>query len=176
MSEGSPVGLQEETPPQATRKHRRASLFEVGFPLNRDRGSSIVSVPSIIPSSQLVPHQKVRYENTYKMKPEKRFDIVEVKEIIEETLASTLQDVKYEAIKCKALCKSLSHTICERVKLLDFGRFKIVSLVNIGEIKGQGVRIASRFLWNEKHDNWVDGVFTNPDIFAVAVVFGVYQE
>lgn len=110
------------------------------------------------------------------MKPEKRFDIVEVKEIIEETLASTLQDVKYEAIKCKALCKSLSHTICERVKLLDFGRFKIVSLVNIGEIKGQGVRIASRFLWNEKHDNWVDGVFTNPDIFAVAVVFGVYQE
>ena len=110
------------------------------------------------------------------MEPEKRFNVAEVKEIIEDTLSSTLKDVKYEPARCKTLSKSLSHTICERVKLLGFDRFKVVSVVNIGQMKGQGVRIASRYLWDEKHDNWVDAVFTNPDIFAVAVVFGVYQE
>lgn len=163
-------------PTASAAKQRRSSLFEVGFPVQRDRGSSIVSIPSIIPSQIHGVHQKVRYENTYKMEPDKRFQINEVKEIMEETLSSSLKDVKYEAVKCRALSKSLSHTICERVKLLGFSRFKIVSHVSIGQLKGQDVRVASRFLWDEKHDTWVDAVFTNSEIFAVAVVYGVYQE
>lgn len=155
---------------------RRGSLFEVGFPsIHRDRGSSIVSIPSIIPS-HVHAHLRVRYENTYKLEPDKRFNAREVKEILNETLEESLQDVKYEQAKCKALSKSLSHTICERVKLLGFKRFKYVATVTIGEMKGQGVRIASRFLWNEKHDNWVDAVYTNSELFAVAVVYAVYQE
>ncbi|KAK3733944.1 hypothetical protein QZH41_001727 [Actinostola sp. cb2023] len=160
------------------RSRRRGSLFEVGFPVQRDRGSSMVSIrPSMIPSHLGHPtNQKVRYENTYKMEPDKRFNVHEVKEILEETLEESLEDVKYDAVRCKALSKSLSHTICERVKLLGFQRFKYVAKVTIGEIKGQGVRVASRFLWNEKHDNWVDTVFTNTEIFAVAVLYAVYQE
>lgn len=161
---------------QAPKGRRRGSLFEVGFPARGDRGSSIVSIPSLIPS-HINAQQKVRYENTYKMEPDKRFNTQEVKQIIEETLEESLQDVKkYDAARCRALSNTLSHTISERVKLLGFKRFKFVSTVTIGEMKGQGVRIASRFLWNEKHDNWVDAVFTNPDIFAVAVVYAIYQE
>ena len=161
-----------------TKQHqRRASLFEVGFPVHRDRGSSVVSVPSIIPSQMHAVPLKIQYENTYKMEPDRRFHVAEIKEILDETLESSLKDVKkYEAAKCKGLSKSLSHTICERVKLLGLSRFKIVCIVNIGEMKGQDVRVASRFLWDEKHDNWVDAVFVSPAIFAVAVVYGVYQE
>ena len=163
-------------PATASTKQRRSSLFEVGFPVQRDRGSSMVSIPSIIPSQIHGLHQKVRYENTYKMEPDKRFHIPEVKEIMDETLSTSLKDVKYDPVRCKTLSKSLSHTICERVKLLGFTRFKIVCVVNIGEMKGQDVRVASRFLWDEKHDNWVDSVFTSSEIFGVAVVFGIYQE
>lgn len=163
-------------PATSAPRQRRSSLFEVGFPVQRDRGSSVVSIPSIIPSQIHAIHQKVRYENTYKMEPDKRFHVNEVKEIMEETLSSSLKDTKYEPVKCRALTKSLSHTICERVKLLGFSRFKIVSTVTIGEMKGQDVRVASRFLWDEKHDTWVDAVFTSSELFAVAVVFGIYQE
>ena len=162
--------------PTATSKQRRSSLFEVGFAVQRDRGSSMVSIPSIIPSQIHGVHQKVRYENTYKMEPDKRFHTAEVKEILDETLSTSLKDVKYDPVRCKALSKSLSHTICERVKLLGFSRFKIVCVVSIGEMKGQDVRVASRFLWDEKQDNWVDSVFTSSELFGVAVVFGVYQE
>lgn len=165
-----------QKPASSVAKQRRSSLFEVGFPVQRDRGSSIVSIPSIIPSQFHAIHKKVCYENTYKMEPDKRFHIPEVKEIMDETLSTFLKDVKYDPVRCKALSKSLSHTICERVKLLGFSRFKIVCVVNIGEMKGQDVRVASRFLWDEKHDNWVDSVFTSSELFGVAVVFGVYQE
>lgn len=164
-------------PAAAAARQRRSSLFEVGFPLQRDRGSSIVSVPSLIRSQIHPAHpQKVRYENTYKMEPDKRFHIAEVKEIMDETLSSSLKEVKYDAVKCRALSKSLSHTICERVKLLGYRRFKIISSVTIGQIKGQDVRVASRFLWDEKHDTWVDAVFRSAELFAVAVVYGIYQE
>lgn len=165
-----------EKPAASSHKARRSSLFEVGFPVQRDRGSSMVSIPNIVPSQLHTLHQKVNYENTFKMEPDKRFHMSEVKEILDEALSSSLKGVKYDAIKCRTLSKSLSHTICERVKLLGFTRFKIVSSVSIGQIKGQDVRIASRFLWDEKHDSWVDAVFTNSEIFAVAVVYGVYQE
>ena len=90
--------------------------------------------------------------------------------------SSVCSVLEYDPVRCKALSKSLSHTICERVKLLGFSRFKIVCVVSIGEMKGQDVRVASRFLWDEKHDNWVDSVFTSSELFGVAVVFGVYQE
>lgn len=160
----------------AAKGRRRGSLFDVGFPIPRDRGSSMVSIPSIVPSHLEHPHQKVQYENTYKMEPDKRFNVHEVQEILDETLEESLQGIKYDAVKCRVLSKSLSHTICERVKLLGFKRFKYVATVTIGELKGQGARVASRFLWNEKHDNWVDAVFTNPYIYAVAVVYAVYQE
>lgn len=179
MSEGNDLVTGENLPPKpvaAAAKQRRSSLFDVGFPVHHDRGSSMVSIPSIIPSGIHTLHHKVRYENTYKMEPDKRFHIPEVKEIMDETLSSSLKDVKYDPIRCKTLSKSLSHTICERVKLLGFSRFKIVCVVNIGEMKGQDVRVASRFLWDEKHDNWVDSVFTSSELFGVAVVFGVYQE
>ena len=176
--EDSSAGTENIAPkPASTGRQRRASLFEVGFPVNRDRGSStIVSIPSITESHIHPGRQKVRYENTYRMEPDKRFHIGEVKEIMDETLSSSLKDLKYDAGKCRALSKSLSHTICERVKLLGFRRFKIVSSVTIGQIKGQDVRVASRFLWDEKHDTWVDAVFKSSELFAVAVVYGIYQE
>ena len=136
----------------------------------------MVSVPSIIPSHGNMIPTKVRYENTYKMEPDKRFNVNEVKEILEETLESSLKDEKYDATRCRNFCKSLSQTICERVKLLGFHRYKIVCVVNIGEKKGQAVRVASRFVWDEKHDNWVDAVYEGADMYAVAVVYGVYHE
>ncbi|KAJ7325358.1 hypothetical protein OS493_029907 [Desmophyllum pertusum] len=135
----STQGMHNIKPAASAARQRRSSLFEVGFPVQRDRGSSMVSIPSMIPSQIHALHQKVRYENTYKMEPDKRFHINEVKEIMDETLSTFLKDVKYEPVKCRALSKSLSHTICERVKLLGFSRYKIVSSVSIGEMKGQDI-------------------------------------
>lgn len=123
-----------------------------------------------------VDQDEVGYEPTFKMKPDKNFNTKEVKGVLLETMASSLNDKKYEASECRTQCKSLSKSICEKVKLLGYQRYKILCKVTIGEKKGQGIRIASRCLWDAKSDGWVDAVYETPEMFAVAVVYGVYLE
>jgi hypothetical protein len=152
---------------------RRSSLFEVGFPLQKDRGSSIVNIqPSIFEHRP----QKVVFENTYKMEPSKKLELKEVEQLMENTLESFLQNVTYDAIRCRSLVNSLSLTIREQVKLLDYKRYKVTCWVNIMENKSQGVRIASRCLWDDKKDNQVSAVYCNTSLVCLATVFLVYCE
>jgi hypothetical protein len=48
--------------------------------------------------------------------------------------------------------------------------------VTIGEVHGQGVRIASRCLWDTETDNHASSTFQNPYLYCVAMVFAVYFE
>lgn len=152
---------------------RRSSLFEVGFPIQKDRGSSIVNIqPSIYEHRP----QKVTFENTYKMEPEKKPDLKEIKKIMEHTLESFLHNAVYEVGRCRTFINTVSLGIREQVKLLDYKRYKVICLVNIGENKSQGVRIASRCLWDDKKDNQVEAVYCNSSLFCLANVFMIYCE
>lgn len=114
-------------------------------------------------------------ENTYKLKPEIRFSAAEVRRIIVQHLQS-LESQKYEAKRCRELAKGMSNSIMSDLKQLEYARFKFVCSVTIGQIKGQDVRIASRSIWDTDYDTFVSESFKNDSLFAVCVVFGVYQE
>ena len=45
-----------------------------------------------------------------------------------------------------------------------------------GEITGQGLRIASKSLWDVNYDNWASYTYQNDNMFCTAMVFGVYFE
>ncbi|CAM9665951.1 unnamed protein product, partial [Laminaria digitata] len=55
-------------------------------------------------------------------------------------------------------------------------RYKIVVQVTIGEMKDQGVRVASRCLWDTATDNYASVNFKNQSLWCSAMVFGVYTE
>ena len=55
-------------------------------------------------------------------------------------------------------------------------RYKLVSIVNIGEKKDQGVRIGSRCVWDATRDNFAMVNFENPHLFATAAIYAVYYE
>jgi hypothetical protein len=55
-------------------------------------------------------------------------------------------------------------------------RYKLGIQVILGELKGQGLRVASKSLWDPKFDNWVSHTFTNETIYCTAIVFGIYFE
>eukprot|EP00163_Fabomonas_tropica_P008216 TRINITY_DN1783_c0_g1_i1.p1 TRINITY_DN1783_c0_g1~~TRINITY_DN1783_c0_g1_i1.p1 ORF type:complete len:104 (-),score=7.30 TRINITY_DN1783_c0_g1_i1:290-601(-) len=59
---------------------------------------------------------------------------------------------------------------------LGYRRYKLVVQTVIGENNGQGVRTASRCLWDTENDNFASASFANTSIFAVAMVFGLYYE
>ncbi|KAI8921151.1 Tctex-1 family-domain-containing protein [Powellomyces hirtus] len=122
------------------------------------------------------PVNAVVFENTYKMKPDKKFHSEPVRRITEEILQRTLTKVKYDGEKVPLLCQSLSNEILASVKKLEYDRYKYVVDVTIGEFKGQGIRVASRAIWDTTTDSHASASFKNATLFAVAMVFGCYYE
>lgn len=100
----------------------------------------------------------------------------EIKKIMDEILQEKLSTQAYDPSICRVLCISLSEDIKGRVKNLGMERFRLICSVSIGSNSGQGILMASRFLWNEYKDNFSTSCFQNASLFAVAIVFGVLKE
>lgn len=78
---------------------------------------------------------------------------------------------------CSKLACELSERIKDDVKQkLKLPRRKLVSFVTIGSQKGQGARVASRCVWNEKADRYASSSYKNSTLFAVGMVFAVFLE
>jgi len=120
----------------------------------------------------------VQYLNTYKLAPddEKKFRSKPVRDIIESTLERKLSDCTYKADKCRRLAASISEEIKSNIKILGFERYKIVCMTQIGSLSNQGLRFASRCLWDPANDLSVSAEYKNSSLFACVTVFGVYRE
>lgn len=100
----------------------------------------------------------------------------EIKKLMDQILDKELSSLSYESTTCKALCLTLSEDIKQKVKDLLMSRYRIICHVSIGSCSGQGLLIASRFVWNNGKDNYVTATYRNVSLFAVATVFGVVKE
>ena len=77
----------------------------------------------------------------------------------------------------ESLSKDVADKIKEKCKAsLDIPRYKIVVQVTIGQMNNQGVKIPSRCLWDTATDNYASVSFRNQQIWASAIVFGLYTE
>jgi hypothetical protein len=119
-----------------------------------------------------------QYENTYRIKPtdENKFRGYTIEKTVRETLESRLQNVKYDPILAANLTKELSTLIKNKLKELNFPRYKYVVNVILGENADQSVAIASRNVWDPATDNYAAVTFQNNFIFATAVMFAAYFE
>lgn len=115
-------------------------------------------------------------QNSYKLAPDLKFPVKEVQIILESTLSKSLKDKKYDHRECLELCPSLSRIIQDKVKAIGLQRYKLITVVHMGENRGQSTRVASRCLWNEKYDNYASSSYYGETIFAQATVFGIYLE
>lgn len=118
---------------------------------------------------------KRSFENTYRLEPKIRFPEGKVRTVIKEAL-DTLESHAYSANHTPFLVKLLSARILENVKHLNIERYKVVCLVTIGSKESQGLRIASRCLWNDQFDTFVSVSFEGETFFAVGTVYGIYYE
>ncbi len=123
---------------------------------------------------------KVRkeYLPTYRLQPleNKRFSVANVEKVIEAVLRERLSNELYEPIRCKLLITEIVDEIKAKVKSLDFSRYKIVVVAQIGSMDRQCLRIASRCVWADKTDNFASASFQNHLLFAVATVYAIYHE
>ncbi|CAG2254875.1 dynein light chain Tctex-type 5-B-like [Mytilus galloprovincialis] len=157
---------------------RVSSLFEIPDKRLTAIGSSITSYACDPRLSEDTgrPAKKVYYENTFKLEPDSKFRADKVKPIIDDIFAKNLEGRKYDPIECSILSKSLAEELKLKVKELNFKRYKIISLVTIGQQNDQGVRIGSRYLWDHERDSFACSSFHNKYVYAVGTVYALYYE
>eukprot|EP00928_Gymnodinium_smaydae_P025498 TRINITY_DN2027_c0_g2_i1.p1 TRINITY_DN2027_c0_g2~~TRINITY_DN2027_c0_g2_i1.p1 ORF type:complete len:133 (+),score=30.87 TRINITY_DN2027_c0_g2_i1:106-504(+) len=118
------------------------------------------------------------WENTYIMEPkeEEKFQPSKVTAAIEATVNEYFKDREYCQEDAKLWTLELSNDVKTAVKALNISRHKIIVQVVIGEQASQGVRVASKCLWDASADNWASYTYQNNSIFAICMVFGCYYE
>ncbi|CAE7784335.1 tctex1d1-b [Symbiodinium sp. CCMP2592] len=124
-------------------------------------------------------HQVHVWENTYIMAPKDDEKMLpsKVTAVIKNVMEGYLQDKEYAVEDAKAWTLDLSNEIKASVKQdLNIPRYKIIVQVVIGEQASQGIRVASKCLWDVNSDNWASYTFENQSLFAVGMVFGCYYE
>ena len=105
-----------------------------------------------------------------------RFYPSKVRTIIEKVIKKNLEDQEYDHQMAKQWAEQIVQKVRDETKQLNIPSYKIVVQCVIGQVKGQGVRIASKCLWDEKNDNYSSFTYSNHSLFCTGIVFGIYYE
>ena len=97
-----------------------------------------------------------------------------MREVCEAIVEEKMADIIWDEEECKDLSLDLCDEIKERVKALNFSRYKIIVQCTVGENKRQGVLITSRCLWEPSCDNYMSYSFKNDQVWVNVMVFGLY--
>ena len=116
------------------------------------------------------------HRHRYKTEPARIFSEVTAKQIIEEVLKANFTGVVYKADTFRALTKATSNIIRQRVKQLDYARYKIISFVYAGENLNQDIRILSMALLSSKFDRCTEYAMDEKGFYVVGVVYALYSE
>lgn len=121
---------------------------------------------------------KVRMENTYKMVPDEETAFMpwKVRTAVQDIFKEQLDGVSYDNKTTSKLCCDLAQMIRNRVRNMDFPRYKIICNVIVGQCSEQGLEVASRCLWDAKYDNYTCIEYKNHSLFAIAMVHGIFFE
>ncbi|KAL8625640.1 hypothetical protein ACOMHN_043915 [Nucella lapillus] len=124
------------------------------------------AAPVVIPSKT--------YENSYKTSPEKPFRAEAAKRVLREVMDEMLEGRHYDKEACKQLASSLADAIKKRVKELGHPRYKLVTHVAIGQAENTTLSFASRCVWNDSFDSFVEYTYKNGSLYAVGLVHALY--
>ncbi|XP_062869372.1 dynein light chain Tctex-type 5 [Trichomycterus rosablanca] len=111
----------------------------------------------------------------YQSYPEKCFPSAVALAVMKDIVDEKLGEMEYSKA-CSAVATELSDSIKEAVKSLSCGRYKLISYVAIGQRRDSAVTCSSRGLWSPTADTFTEYVFKNQHLFALCVLFAVYQE
>ncbi|XP_071870813.1 dynein light chain Tctex-type 5 [Bombus fervidus] len=117
-----------------------------------------------------------KYQNTYRLNAYNPFKIDPVDKIVKTIMITKLEDISYNAVECLKLCELVATEIREKIKILNFDRYKIVVNVTIIEKANQSIQSSIGFLWDAGKDNYSTFTYGARTFHAYCCVFGLYCE
>ncbi|XP_028904582.1 dynein light chain Tctex-type protein 2 [Ornithorhynchus anatinus] len=180
-------------PAPGGRKERRLSMFEkeaYTHILKERLRDSIHDVHSVEPpfdesltdlgkvelGSWKSTLSKVKYANTYRLEPYKKFQTWAIKMKVQQMLKDRLKEITYDEKICSSISIQLADEILATVKEFEFNRYKYIIQVFFIQKTGQAVNIASRWIWDVTWDNWLSAKYETETYVALALVFALYFE
>jgi hypothetical protein len=114
--------------------------------------------------------------HSYSLRPKitEKFRSADVKELIHSILLSKLADKQYNPDTCNELSKQICFEIKDKLKTLNYERYKFIVQCVIGEQKGAGINMSGRCFWDSDTDNFAESIYMNESIFCVAAAYGIY--
>jgi hypothetical protein len=114
--------------------------------------------------------------HSYSLRPKiaEKFRSADVKELIHSILLSKLADKQYNPDSCNELSKQICFEIKDKLKTLNYERYKFIVQCVIGEQKGAGINMSGRCFWDSDTDNFAESIYMNESIFCVAAAYGIY--
>ncbi|XP_018910819.1 dynein light chain Tctex-type protein 2 isoform X2 [Bemisia tabaci] len=122
-------------------------------------------------------NQVLKYANSYQLESKNKFCPEKVERILHEVVAESVTvDTRYDAVESPKMALKLSADLRERVKDLQFDRYKLVCVIQISEKAGQGLLTLSQALWDENRDSYALFTFENYHLTISAAVYALYCE
>jgi hypothetical protein len=114
--------------------------------------------------------------HSYSIRPKisQKFRPADVKELLHTILLANLADKEYNTETFTELARHICAEIKEKLKTLNYDRYKFVVNCVIGEQKGAGVNMSGRCMWDSDTDNFAESIYMNESLFCVAAAYGVY--
>ena len=97
-----------------------------------------------------------------------------LREIVEKVLRKNLDHCHYNAELSRKRCTHISQILETTLRSslnVDGSEYKVVAIVHIGEIRGDGMKQSCQYNWNPDTDFFVIGTYRRDDMFATGVVF-----
>lgn len=109
--------------------------------------------------------------------PSEKFSKSEVEKQIKTVCDEMIGDRRrYHFEEAPLLIKELCNEIQQRILRLGYVRYKLVTHAVIMEAGQQGLRVASRCLWDPETDNYAAFSYSNESMHVSITVFGLYWE
>lgn len=111
----------------------------------------------------------------YQPFPEQRFSTEEAKTVVKSIVDERLSGAEYSC-GCSEMARELADRVRDAAKARLWNRYKLICFVVIGQAKDCEVTCASRSVWSPTADTFVEYIFKNDSLFALCILYAVYQE
>ncbi|KAM3963436.1 dynein light chain Tctex-type protein 2B [Aphomia sociella] len=114
--------------------------------------------------------------NTYQLEPRVMFHVPTVKLATEKLLDEQFTGHKYNVQESPATALRIAGELMRRIKAMPFNRYRIITVVTIGQKRSQSYNNAISFVWDFERDNYVDVQREVTTAFIQVTTFGIYLD
>ncbi|XP_061716712.1 dynein light chain Tctex-type protein 2B-like [Cydia pomonella] len=104
-----------------------------------------------------------------------KFQAENIHEIIVTSMQQQLSGRQYRADQAPHWAQMIANGVRQRTQELGMKRYKILVQAVILEMKGAGIKMGQRCLWDPETDDYVHGLYKDGSIMCHCTVYGIYM-